>query len=511
MAYFKDILWITWHIFLVLKFYELYNLNMNSKAQIIATIGKSSEDVDIIKKMVLSGMDIARFNFSWGSFDEKKKYIELIRKIEIDTHKKVPIIADIPGPRIQNQNGHTYDSSSVSSLTENDKNIIKFCVDEKVEFIAQSFVANANDVLSCRQVIKDFGGNQKIIAKIERKSAVENLDEIIRVADAIMVARGDLGNEIMIEEIPFVQSDIIKKSKSFNKPVIVATQMLLSMKESPEPTRAEVSDVSLAISEGADAVMLSDETAAGKYPVESVEVMEKIIKESEHHLSSNSIFNPLNTEIEQKKKNGKLVLVRHQESEWNKLGQWTGSRDVHLTPKGFEESEQIGAMLQDIRFDQAFASMQVRTIETLSSILSVCNAEGSLSKEHVSALNERDYGDYTGKNKWDMEKIIGEEEFNKLRRGWDYPVPNGETLKMVYERVVPFYLERILPLLISGKNVLVVSHGNTIRALMKYIEKISDDGVSEVEMLFSDVILYDVDEDGHMLKKEKRSLETYNK
>lgn len=510
MASFKDILWITRYVFLVLKFCELYNLSMNSKAQIVATVGKSSEDADVLKKMVISGMDIARFNFSWGSFEEKKKYIELIRAIESETGKKVPIIADIPGPRIQNDNGHTYDPS-ISTLTDNDKNIIKFCVDEHVEFIAQSFVGNAADVEACREVIKSFGGDQKIIAKVERKLAVENIDEIIRVADAIMVARGDLGNEVMLEEIPFVQSEIIKKCKSFNKPVIVATQMLLSMKENTEPTRAEVTDVSLAISEGADAVMLSDETAAGKYPVESVQMMEKIVKESEHHLSSNSTLNPLSTKKEQKINKGKLVLVRHQESEWNKLGQWTGSRDVHLTPKGFEESEQIGAMLQDICFDQAFASMQVRTIETLSSILSVCNAEGSLPTEHVSALNERDYGDYTGKNKWDMEKIIGEEEFNKLRRGWDYPVPNGETLKMVYERAVPFYVERILPLLMSGKNVLVVSHGNTIRALMKYIEKISDDAIPDIEMLFSDVVLYDVNEDGHMLKKEMRSLETYNK
>lgn len=210
-------------------------------------------------------------------------------------------------------------------------------------------------------------------------------------------------------------------------------------------------------------------------------------------------------------KKGKLVIVRHQESEWNKEGIWTGSRDVHLTPFGFEESKGMGELVKDICFDQAFASMQVRTIETLSSMLSVCMADAVLPTEHVSALNERDYGDYTGKHKFEVEKLIGEDEFNKLRRGWDYPVPNGETLKMVYERAVPFYVEKVVPLVSAGKNVLLVSHGNTIRSLIKYIENISDEDISNVEMLFSDVVIYDLDTDGHMVSKEVRSLKLDNK
>ncbi|KND47759.1 MAG: 2,3-bisphosphoglycerate-dependent phosphoglycerate mutase [Parcubacteria bacterium C7867-006] len=205
-------------------------------------------------------------------------------------------------------------------------------------------------------------------------------------------------------------------------------------------------------------------------------------------------------------KKGKLVIVRHQESEWNKLGQWTGSRDVHLTEDGFAKSKELGELVKDICFDKAFASMQVRSIETLSSILSVCMADSVLPTEHVSALNERDYGDYTGKNKWDMETEIGEDEFNKIRRGWDVPVPNGESLKMVYERAVPFFVEVIVPLINSGKNILIVSHGNTIRALMKYIEKIKDEDISNVEMLFSDIVIYDLDNEGYMINKEIRSL-----
>ncbi len=211
-----------------------------------------------------------------------------------------------------------------------------------------------------------------------------------------------------------------------------------------------------------------------------------------------------NTEI----KIGKLVIVRHHETEWNKLGIWTGSRDIHLTPYGFEKSKEMGELVKDICFDCAFASMEVRSIETLSSMLSVCIADGKLPTEHVVELNERDYGDYTGKNKWDMEKLLGMEEFDKLRRGWDYPVPNGETLKMVYQRAVPFFLERVLPLLRQGKVVLIVSHGNTIRSLIKYIENIPDEDMVKVEEPMGTILIYDLDNEGHMINKEIRKVES---
>ncbi len=204
---------------------------------------------------------------------------------------------------------------------------------------------------------------------------------------------------------------------------------------------------------------------------------------------------------------GKLVIVRHHESEWNKQGLWTGSRDVHLTPYGFQKSEELGRLVSDISFDHAFASMQVRSIETLSTMLETMKAY-HVPTEHSSALNERDYGDYTGKNKWDMEQLIGHEEFEKLRREWDYPVPNGESLKMVYGRAVPFFQERIVPLVVSGKKVLVVSHGNAIRALMKYIENIPDEDMVKVEMLFGGILIYELDHSGHMVKKEIRHVES---
>ena len=130
----------------------------------------------------------------------------------------------------------------------------------------------------------NYNGKQKIIAKIERQKALENFDEILEASDAIMFARGDLGNEVPIEKIPFIQSEIIKKANLAMKPVIVATQMLTSMVKSPTPTRAEVTDVANAILQGADCVMLSEETSIGKYPVETIQIMEKIVLEAEKHV-----------------------------------------------------------------------------------------------------------------------------------------------------------------------------------------------------------------------------------
>ncbi len=204
---------------------------------------------------------------------------------------------------------------------------------------------------------------------------------------------------------------------------------------------------------------------------------------------------------------GKLILARHHESEWNKLGKWTGLRDRHLDPYGFKKSEDMGLLINDIRIDRAFASMLVRSIETLSCILNVCN-RFNVPTEHSAALNERDYGDYTGKNKWEMEKILGAEEFRKLRRGWDYPIPKGESLKMVYERTVPYFTKTVLPLVKEGKNVLVVAHGNSLRTIIKYLEGIPDEHIADVEMPFGAILIYDIDSSGKVLKKEVRQTES---
>ena len=201
---------------------------------------------------------------------------------------------------------------------------------------------------------------------------------------------------------------------------------------------------------------------------------------------------------------GKLVIARHHESEWNKLSKWTGVVDVHLSPEGFEGSKKMGELIKDFRFDYIFDSTQIRAQETLTNMLSVMNISEKIPIEHIKEFNERDYGDYTGKNKWEMKEILGEEEFNKIRRSWDYEVPGGESLKMVYVRAVPFFLKRVLPMLREGKNVLIVAHGNSMRALIKYIENISNEEISKVEMVFGSVIIYDLDDDGHMINKEIR-------
>ncbi|MCA9326954.1 2,3-bisphosphoglycerate-dependent phosphoglycerate mutase, partial [Candidatus Saccharibacteria bacterium] len=206
---------------------------------------------------------------------------------------------------------------------------------------------------------------------------------------------------------------------------------------------------------------------------------------------------------------GKLLLARHAESEWNMIGRWTGRKNVNLSEKGFREASMLGQVLKalDVRVDKAYCSEQVRTLETLEVMLSAAQKFG-VSTERAGAINERDYGEYTAKNKWDMQKMVGDDEFNSIRRGWDHPVPGGETLKDVYERAVPFYRDEVLPQLRDGKNVLLVAHGNSLRALMKYVENISDGDVENLEMPFGNILVYDIDEDGHSTSKTETKIDS---
>lgn len=259
---------------------------IRSNTKIIATIGPESEKFIILDEMAKAGMNMARLNFSWGNLEEKKRHLETIHQVSKENNIKILSIVDLPGPRIQSTGRHAFDETKDKALTEEDKNFIRFAVENKADYIAVSFVGNKNDIIEAKNEIQKQKGIQKVIAKIERNEALKNLDEIIKEADAIMIARGDLANEIPLEQIPFVQENIIKKCKELGKPVITATQMLYSMKDSPVPTRAEVTDVINAILEGTDAVMLSEETTIGKFPIQTVYTMEHLALEAEKHLKN---------------------------------------------------------------------------------------------------------------------------------------------------------------------------------------------------------------------------------
>lgn len=261
-----------------------------TKTKIIATIGPVSNNKETILEMIKHHMDIARINFSWGTYEWHSDIIKTIRQLSKENNVEIPIIQDLSGPRVQEGGEHRFGGKEDEEvITEKDINDLAFGIEKEVEYVALSFVGRANDVIKLKKMIKEKGGNQKVIAKIERKIAVENLDEIIKESDGIMVARGDLGNEFPLEKIPFIQHYIIQECKKKNKMVIVATQMLLSMVNNPIPTRAEVSDVAYAILDGADGVMLSEESAKGQYPVQAVEMMEKIALVAEQHINTTKI------------------------------------------------------------------------------------------------------------------------------------------------------------------------------------------------------------------------------
>jgi 2,3-bisphosphoglycerate-dependent phosphoglycerate mutase len=199
-----------------------------------------------------------------------------------------------------------------------------------------------------------------------------------------------------------------------------------------------------------------------------------------------------------------LALVRHGESEWNTLGLWTGWRDVALTEKGHAEARQAAEALDGIKLDVAYTSKLQRARQTLDDVTATLGIR-DLPVIEDAALNERDYGDLTAKNKWDVQKEYGEEQFLKWRRSWDYPVPGGETLKDVYARVAPYYDQRILPDLKAGKNVIVAAHGNSLRALVKHLENIPDDEIASLEIGTGEVYLYEVDPTGKIISKTIRA------
>ena len=343
------------------------------KAKIVCTIGPASAEPSVLERLITSGMDVARLNFSHGTHDSHRAAIASIRTVAERLHRSVAIVQDLQGPRIRvgdlegagvevaaeqrirlvggmlrsggqigsqavapanlteipvtypqlvrdvrpgariliddgliellvtAVNGGTVEcrvktggrivsrkginvpgtTISAPTLTEKDRNDIRFGVEERVDYMALSFVRGPEDVRTARRLVAECGGHQPIIAKIERAEAITALDSLLEEADGVMIARGDLGVEMGPEIVPILQKRIIAKANQHRCLVITATQMLESMTQHPSPTRAEASDVANAIFDGTDAVMLSAETARGKYPVESVQVMDRLVRVAE--------------------------------------------------------------------------------------------------------------------------------------------------------------------------------------------------------------------------------------
>jgi len=355
-----------------------FNLGLNHKylhfrrTKIIATIGPASSSVEIIQRLILAGMNVARINFSHGNTEDHVKTIRTIRKIAGELRTTVAILGDLCGPKIRvgmfsgdavelredsevtltiepiigtallipcqyqrlpaevsvgdqillddgnlelvvtgmarktvqarvvrggvlkNNKGMNLPDTKldIPSLTAKDRRDAEVCIAEQVDFIALSFVRRAQDVLDLQRILKRKNSDIAVIAKIEKPEALENISGILAAADGIMIARGDLGVELPAKKVPFIQDKLIETCIINRIPVIVATQMLESMIDHGRPTRAEVTDVSAACLSGADAVMLSGETASGKYPVEALAMMDAILRETESYsfFSKSGIF-----------------------------------------------------------------------------------------------------------------------------------------------------------------------------------------------------------------------------
>lgn len=202
---------------------------------------------------------------------------------------------------------------------------------------------------------------------------------------------------------------------------------------------------------------------------------------------------------------GHLVLVRHGESVWNKKGWWTGWQDVSLSAKGKKEALFAAKTLTGLKFDFAITSDLKRAYETLDIIKHELGLE-NLPTFKFGEYKERNYGIYTGKSKWDIKKEFGDEKFCKIRRHWNEPIPEGETLEDVYKRVTAHFIINVLPNIQKGLNVLIVAHGNTHRALIKYMENLTHKEIENIELATGEVIVYKINQKGKVIHKEKRAV-----
>jgi len=238
--------------------------------KIVCTLGPASNSPEIIGKMLQSGMDVARLNLSYGTLEEHRQTVAIVRSVSQKMELPTAILLDCPGRKRR-----TGDTKAVFG------DHLQFARDNQIDFIALSFITSTQQVEEVKSLLKEMSVGIPIITKIEKGEALAVSGSIIDVSDGVMVARGDLGLQISIEKVPLAQKKIIREANQRGKPVITATEMLESMVKSATPTRAEATDVANAVLDGTDAVMLSEETSIGKYPVEAVEMMVKIILEAE--------------------------------------------------------------------------------------------------------------------------------------------------------------------------------------------------------------------------------------
>ncbi len=243
---------------------------LKRRTKIVCTLGPASKSSDVIERMLKAGMDIARFNLAHGTLAEHAQLIGKVRQLGEELKLTTGILLDLPGLR-----------RSAGNMGDVFGDHLRFALSQNATFVALSFISSASQVKEVKELLTKMGADTPVIAKIEQTGALEEIDAILEVCEGIMVARGDLGLQIKIEKVPLAQKQLIKKANHCGKPAITATQMLESMVESPTPTRAEASDVANAVLDGTDAVMLSEETAVGKYPVEATETMARIALEAE--------------------------------------------------------------------------------------------------------------------------------------------------------------------------------------------------------------------------------------
>lgn len=199
-----------------------------------------------------------------------------------------------------------------------------------------------------------------------------------------------------------------------------------------------------------------------------------------------------------------LILVRHGISEYNAKGLWTGWDNPPLTNEGITGAKKAAESLIGLPIDVGFTSIQKRHKDTLD-IIKTYLKKDKLPITEDKSLNERSYGIYTGRNKWEIKKEVGEKTFLEIRRGWNYSIPEGESLKQTYCRVVSYYKEKILPQLLIGKNTIISSSGNALRSLVKFIENISDEDIVKLEIAPGEVYVYQLDDQGKVLHKEIRN------